>query len=78
MKDVTRIAAPFGGLYVLTATVAGCGQDQRQAEMQQRMRDDSIRFEAYSRGFRDGVVATVKHEVPDKRRLKVAPILAEM
>lgn len=50
--------------------VGGTGRVPRAAsqnEAQLRMREDSIRFEAYTRGFRDGIYATVKHEMPEKR-----------
>lgn len=67
----------LASMLLMLAGLGGC-QDQQQVEAQQRLRDESIRFEAYTRGFRDGIYATVKHEMPDKKTLEIEPILAEM
>ena len=65
------------GTLLVSAGLGGC-QEQPQNEAQLRMREDSIRFEAYTRGFRDGIYATVKHEMPEKKKIELAPILSEM
>lgn len=77
MTSKTKRTALIGASLLTTVLAGGC-QDQEQAEMRQRMLDDRLEFEAYTRGFRDGIFATAKHEMPEKKTLEIEPILGEM